>query len=275
MGPRTLASVWELLWYSCSPACGSPTWRLYGRANGDLLQEDLGHTLCLPGLLLPVPVPAAGHYWPTPLQETFKPTQAVLAQSLVGVTAPFPSFLFILNSLCDLIQSYGSKNYLYTWIINFFKQNFSFHSDKSHGIFQARVLEWVAISFYRGSSQPRDRTQVSCIAGRCFTIWATRETQFQQEEILLSKFIFHRAWIAGHCGRWFLWGQLPTSCLFLWGQVPTSCLWTADLGCSHMVQNMTQQQWLEAIYPSKGTVDGQGQWWKFNKPPINYLLVLF
>ena len=43
-----------------------------------------------------------------------------------------------------------------------------------HGIFQARVLEWVAISFSRGSSCPRDRTQVSCIAGRCFTLWATR-----------------------------------------------------------------------------------------------------
>ena len=44
-----------------------------------------------------------------------------------------------------------------------------------HGIFQARVLEWVAISFSRGSSWPRDRTQVSCIAGRHFTLWATRE----------------------------------------------------------------------------------------------------
>ena len=44
-----------------------------------------------------------------------------------------------------------------------------------HGIFQARVLEWVAVSFCRGSSQPRDWTQVSCIAGRHFTIWATRE----------------------------------------------------------------------------------------------------
>ena len=42
-----------------------------------------------------------------------------------------------------------------------------------HGIFQARVLEWVAISFCRGSSQPRDRTWVSCIVGRHFTVWAT------------------------------------------------------------------------------------------------------
>ena len=38
------------------------------------------------------------------------------------------------------------------------------------GILQARVLEWVAISFSRGSSRPRDRIQVSHIVDRCFTI---------------------------------------------------------------------------------------------------------
>ena len=38
-----------------------------------------------------------------------------------------------------------------------------------YGTFQARVLEWIAISFSRGSSQPRNRTQVSCITGRRFT----------------------------------------------------------------------------------------------------------
>ena len=44
-----------------------------------------------------------------------------------------------------------------------------------HDILQARILEWVAISFSRGSSQPRDGTWVSDVAGRLFTIWATRE----------------------------------------------------------------------------------------------------
>ena len=44
-----------------------------------------------------------------------------------------------------------------------------------HGILQARILEWVSISFSRGSSQPRDRTQISHIAGRHFNLWATRE----------------------------------------------------------------------------------------------------
>ena len=43
-----------------------------------------------------------------------------------------------------------------------------------HGIFQVRILEWVAMSFFVGSSWTRDRTQLSLIAGRFFTIWATR-----------------------------------------------------------------------------------------------------
>ena len=45
----------------------------------------------------------------------------------------------------------------------------------STGILQARILEWVAISFSRGSFQPRNQTWVSYIAGRFFTVWATRE----------------------------------------------------------------------------------------------------
>ena len=44
-----------------------------------------------------------------------------------------------------------------------------------HEIFQARVLEWVAISFSRGSSQPRDPTWISHTVGRRFTVWATRK----------------------------------------------------------------------------------------------------
>ena len=44
-----------------------------------------------------------------------------------------------------------------------------------HGILQARILEWIAISFSRGSSQPRDRTWISRIGGRHFNLWATGE----------------------------------------------------------------------------------------------------
>ena len=46
-----------------------------------------------------------------------------------------------------------------------------------HGILQARILEWVAFPFSKEFSQPRDQTQVSCIADGFFTSWATREAQ--------------------------------------------------------------------------------------------------
>ena len=53
--------------------------------------------------------------------------------------------------------------------------DWSLSGSSINGIFQSRVLEGVAMPSSRGSSQLRDQTQVSHIAGRCFTIWATRE----------------------------------------------------------------------------------------------------
>ena len=53
--------------------------------------------------------------------------------------------------------------------------DYSLRGSSIHGMFQARVLEWVAISFSRLSSWPRDRTPISHIAGRRFTVWASRE----------------------------------------------------------------------------------------------------
>jgi len=55
--------------------------------------------------------------------------------------------------------------------------DYSLPGSSLHKIPQARKLEWVAILFSRGSSQPRDRIQVTRIADIFFTIWATREAQ--------------------------------------------------------------------------------------------------
>ena len=60
-----------------------------------------------------------------------------------------------------------------------------------HGILQARILEWVAFPFSRRSSQPRDQTQVSRIAGRFFTRWATREAPFRILEEYKTAFPSH------------------------------------------------------------------------------------
>ena len=54
----------------------------------------------------------------------------------------------------------------------------SLPSSSVRGILQARILEWVAISFSRGSSWPRDRTRISRIGGRRFNLWATREALY-------------------------------------------------------------------------------------------------
>ena len=53
--------------------------------------------------------------------------------------------------------------------------NYSLPGSSVHGILQARIQQWVAISFSRGSSPPRIQTRVSCISGGFFTSWATRE----------------------------------------------------------------------------------------------------
>ena len=49
-----------------------------------------------------------------------------------------------------------------------------------HRTFQTRILEWVATSFSKGFSWPRDQTWVSCIAGWLFTLWATEEAHLSQ-----------------------------------------------------------------------------------------------
>ena len=59
-----------------------------------------------------------------------------------------------------------------------------------HGILQARILDWVAFPFSRGSSQPRDRTQVSQIAGGFFTSWATRKAPNTKIIIIIIKLKF-------------------------------------------------------------------------------------
>ena len=70
-----------------------------------------------------------------------------------------------------------------------------------HGILQERILEWVAISFSRGSSWPRDQTQVSSIAGRCSTLWVTwipyitHSVQFSSVQSHSHVWLFATPWI--------------------------------------------------------------------------------
>ena len=106
------------------------------------------------------------------------------------------SFSILLISVCFLFIS--SRPYVKKWsevaqscptLCN--PMDCSLQGCSVHGIFQARVLEWVVISFSRGSSWPRDRTQVSHIAGRQCIVWATREANFH----CIFSILFQRSWI--------------------------------------------------------------------------------
>ena len=79
-----------------------------------------------------------------------------------------------------------------------------------HGILQARILEWVAISFSRGSSRPRDQTWVSSIAGGIFIIWATRDTQPKHKYMLKRILLNVVQYLAIMNFQFFL----PVSCFY-------------------------------------------------------------
>ena len=78
-------------------------------------------------------------------------------------TTWFPSISWVSNML---------SRFSHVWLCDSVDR--SLPGSSVHRILQARILEWVAILFSRGSSRPRDLTQVSCIAGGFFTIWTTR-----------------------------------------------------------------------------------------------------
>ena len=96
-----------------------------------------------------------------------------------------------LDCQCLIIMTYINNNYnVYTYFLNLYVLCVLSHSDVydstipctvarqaplSMRILQARILEWVVMPPSRGSSQLRNQTQVSCIAGRFFTLWATGE----------------------------------------------------------------------------------------------------
>ena len=88
-----------------------------------------------------------------------------------------------------------------------------------HGIFQAIILEWIAISFSRGSSPPRDWTWVSRIVDRHFTVWATREVLKESIKCEVPPLPFSFFLVF-----YFLW--VPKSA---WERVPRADMWKKNL----------------------------------------------
>ena len=114
-----------------------------------------------------------------------------------------------------------------------------------HGIFQARILEWIVIPISRGSSPPRDRTSVSCIAGRFFTVWATREAPlgtylatFYKSDVLKIAFPRRRERDKHFSGK----AGLGPEMMVLPLQPPTLGRWASGAGLLHAC--VTCSDWL-------------------------------
>ena len=117
-----------------------------------------------------------------------------------------------------------------------------------HGILQARILEWVASPFSRGSSQPRNWTRVSCIAGRFFTSWATgkpKNTGGGHLSLLQEIFLTQESNQGlPHCRR-ILYQlshqEVPSLAYMLWNCQCLTILITKNNGSFHVVQSL---QWV-------------------------------
>ena len=82
------------------------------------------------------------------------------------------------------------------------------------GISQARMLEWVAMPSFRGSSQLRDQTQVSCIAGRFFTVWAIREASISGRALYKNKILIWDFFFS--LGGLLVWRNIWWTVLYFW-----------------------------------------------------------
>ena len=101
-----------------------------------------------------------------------------------------------------------------------------------HGILQARILEWVAISFSRGSSRPRDRTQISHIAGRRFNLCTTREAlKYKNPSTNIKDFKGGKeARLKEEGGGGGRWGCVKGLALQTYPATDTQALWDFSLG---------------------------------------------
>ena len=160
-------------------------------------------------------------------------------------------------------------------------------------ILQSRILEWVAFLFSRGSSQPRDWTQVSRIAGGFFTNWAIREAQVLSLKVFVNSNYCSRRCTEKKLGNIFLkiwkFAKLldikciqsltcygaEISCRVIWFSDKSNHLFenkefTVYTSCWVMLINMTQstffQLWLWTSYQALGAVSKDN--WIFPNNPM-------
>ena len=130
-----------------------------------------------------------------------------------------------------------------------------------HSIFQANIPGWVAISFYRGSSRPRNWTWVSHTASRLFTVWVTRESLYSGHMLFASVPNWH---LQFRCTKKKSWRNNGTVCQFL----GTIDLLLLDWGC-FLVLGRWSTQW-EVTAEMVGERDLSVHLWSIYYSKINW-----
>ena len=134
-----------------------------------------------------------------------------------------------------------------------------------HGILQARMLEWVAMPSSRGSSQPRDRTQISCIVGRFFTIQTTKEVPKHAPEQNLKYTILVMPWHSLDSACVYVCAESECSGLCILTPSVCVCLCVCACACTHAVSRDKLFVTLWSVptrlpclwdFPSKNTEEG-------------------
>ena len=113
-----------------------------------------------------------------------------------------------------------------------------------HGVLQARILEWVAISSSRGSSWPRDQTHISCIGRMVLYCWATREAH-----IYLYKYVYFLRPSALYC----LASCTMSGFLVLKVKVSQSCLTRCDLNSPGHNTGVGSLSLFQGVFPIQGS----------------------
>ena len=128
----------------------------------------------------------------------------------------------------------------------------------SHGILQARILEWVTFPFSRGFSQPRDLTQVSHIVGRFFTSWATKAISTCKALFSLWFFFFF------FCGELIesnsSYNSFIFSCLLSTRGYVTHC-WTVKWSRKCCERDFCERLFKESSFVGMNLLSQSKQWW--------------
>ena len=122
-----------------------------------------------------------------------------------------------------------------------------------HGILLSRILEWVAIPFSRRASWLRDWTQISCITGRFFTIWTTREVHQsinlqQLESITTDRIIKKKKTYSIILWKLWIWNAYKSTYKFINLKACKNNLPKEDIMPSHLITCLTHWIRLKTLY---------------------------